>query len=163
MKKTFYFFARNSIIYITTVVFTTVTLTFVPAKSFAIPLSEELEDDSFVILEIIKFTDKEVVYKTLENGDLFLYEEQIENEAVTTNKYKIDNVAKELVEYFITIIDMNEDDIFVSQKNLLSKQIYSKTSVHVSPVNEIKNDKIVYTTSATGEWVTARASGLRVS
>lgn len=102
MKKTFYFFARNSIIYITTVVLiTTVTLTFVPAKSFG---SEELEDDSFVILEIIKFTDKEVAYKTLENGDLFLYEEQIENEAVT----------KELVENFITIIDMNEDDSFVS-------------------------------------------------
>ncbi|CAM5207147.1 putative protein OS=Lysinibacillus sphaericus OX=1421 GN=LS41612_15320 PE=4 SV=1 [Lysinibacillus sphaericus] len=72
MKKTFYFFTRNSIIYITTVVLiTTVTLTFVPAKSFAIPLSEELEDDSFVILEIIKFTDKEVAYKTLENGAFF--------------------------------------------------------------------------------------------
>ncbi|CAM5187126.1 putative protein OS=Lysinibacillus sphaericus OX=1421 GN=LS41612_15320 PE=4 SV=1 [Lysinibacillus sphaericus] len=73
MKKTFYFFTRNSIIYITTVVLiTTVTLTFVPAKSFAIPLSEELEDDSFVILEIIKFTDKEVAYKTLENGAFFI-------------------------------------------------------------------------------------------
>lgn len=164
MKKTFYFFARNSIIYLTTVVLiTTITLTFVPVKSFAISLSEEMEDDSFVILEIIEFTDKEVVYKTLENGDLFLYEEQIENEAVTTSKYKIENMAKELVENFITIIDMNEDDIFVSQKNILSNQIISKTSVNVSPVKEIKNDKIVYKTSTTGKWVTARASGFNYS
>lgn len=81
MKKTFYFFARNLIIYLTIVVLiTTITLTFVHVKSFAMPLSEEdVEDDSFVILEIIKFTDKEVVYNTLENGELFLYEEQIEN------------------------------------------------------------------------------------
>lgn len=165
MKKTFYFFARNLIIYLTIVVLiTTITLTFVHVKSFAMPLSEEdVEDNSFVILEIIKFTDKEVVYNTLENGELFLYEEQIENEAVTTNKYKIDNVAKELVENFITIIDMNDDDSFESQKNILSKQIISKTPVDVSPVNEIKNDKLVYTTSATGKWVTARSSGFNYS
>lgn len=165
MKKTFYFFARNLIIYLTIVVLiTTITLTFVHVKSFAMPLSEEdVEDNSFVILEIIKFTDKEVVYNTLENGELFLYEEQIENEAVTTNKYKIDNVAKELVENFITIIDMNDDDSFESQKNILSKQIISKTPLDVSPVNEIKNDKLVYTTSATGKWVTARSSGFNYS
>lgn len=58
---------------------------------------------------------------------------------------------------------MNDDDSFESQQNILSKQIISKTPVDVSPVNEIKNDKLVYTTSATGKWVTARSSGFNYS
>lgn len=159
MKSNILSMARNSMIYLSVfALITTLVLGFTPTKSFAASFSEELNDGSFEILEIIKFTDKEVVYKTLENGDVFLYEEHIEGDAVTTEKYKIDNKSKELVENFITITELNGDNIAVTQEDLLNNKITSETSVKVLPAEEVKDDVVSRFASADG-WVNARGAG----
>lgn len=156
---------RTSFIYLS--IFTLVTalvLGIIPTKSFAadsskekeIPIESDLtkvDDIGFEILEMIKFTDTEVVYKTLEDNEVFLYEEYIEGDVVTTEVYKIENTSKELVKSFITTTESSEDNITVTHEDLLDSNNTSETSVQV-----LEKDEPV-SINATNQWVQASGAG----
>lgn len=175
MKSNVLFFARSSVVHlcIFALIFA-VTLGAIPTKSFAIDLSEVLNED-FENIEIIKFTDEEVVYKVWENGDAFLYEEHIENDTVTTKKYKVNNTSKELVEHFSTLTELKEENVSVTQKDLLSNTIISVTTVEllpndpppivtlpIEPIRQFGDDHLV-SINSTGTWVTSRSGGMKYS
>lgn len=155
MKSTILFKVRNSFIYISVLaLMSTLVLGFAPTKSFAAS-SDELNDTGFKILEIIKFSDEVVVYKTLENGDVFLYEEYIEGDTVTTEKYKVENESKELVENFKTTTELNGDNITVTQEDILISKITSKTTVDILPAENV-SDNLSINASV---WVETRSAG----
>jgi len=158
---------RNSMVYLT--IFTLITalvLGFIPNKSLAadsskekeIPIESDLtkvDDIGFEILEMIKFTDTEVVYKTLEDNEVFLYEEYIDGDIVTTEVYKLENKSKELVKNFKTTTVLSGDNITVTHEDLLDSKNTSETTVEVLPA--IKEEEV--SINATNEWVTSSSGG----
>lgn len=87
-----------------------------------------LFESNFEVTEMIKFTDQEVIYKTIENGETSLYEEHIDGDIVTTKKYKVSKFNKELVENFSTTTILNNDAISLAQVDLLTSDVISKVT-----------------------------------
>ena len=104
---------------------------------------------------MIKFTDTEVVYKTLEDNEVFLYEEYIDGDIVTTEVYKLENKSKELVKNFKTTTVLSGDNITVTHEDLLDSKNTSETTVEVLPA--IKEEEV--SINATNEWVTSSSGG----
>lgn len=162
MRSKFVSMIKNSLIYLSVfTIITTFTLSYLPTKSFAESSTEKNYDTIFEVLEFIKSTDEEMIYKTLENGEVFLYKELINNDIVTTKKYKIEGNNENLIENFVTINEVKGDTISVTQNDLMHNELISKSTVEILPIKEIEDNEIKDEISilATGKWVKARGAG----
>lgn len=166
---------RNGMINFSIVVFImSVVLSSFPKSSAANDTLDEqdiLNETPVEVIELIKDTAEEVIYKTLEDGNIYLYEEQIVGDVVTTKKSLVANGTSTLSEKFSTTTILQGDTISVSQKDLLTNTIIHEARVSITSLGDerdvIKPPTYVssvginseYTTMATGSWVKSRTAG----
>lgn len=126
------------------------------------------------IIELIKDTDGEIVYKALEDGKIYLYEEQTVGDVVTTKKSLVEDGTTTLTEKFSTESVLEDDTIAVTQVDLINNKIIHQDMISTGPPPPGDDLTVVppvykqgvtptnqYTTMATGTWVTTRATGNR--
>lgn len=159
----------------TMVLLMSVLLTSFPKSSAAsdILVEQEIMDDApDEIIELIKDTEEEVIYKALEDGKIYLYEEQIVGDVITTHKSLVEDGASTLTEKFSTTSVLKDDTISVTQVDLFTNKIIHQELVSIGPPPPGDDLTVVppvykqgvtptneFTTMATGTWVTARANG----
>lgn len=168
---------RNVIIYFTVTVFImSVVLSSFPKGSAANDTLDEqdiVNEAPYEIIEFIKDTEEEIIYKTLEDGKIYLYEEQIVGDVITTKKSLVANGTSTLTEKFSTTSILNGDMISVIQKDLLTNMVINDAKISISePLPSYDDSDVVppkyassigvnneYTTMATGTWVNSRTAG----
>lgn len=144
-------------------------------KSFSADYEENLESMlafDFEVIEIIKDTEEEMIYKTLEDGIIYLYEEQTIDNTVTTSKFLLDGNKPILSEKFETTSVLNEDTISTTQKDLLTNKTFSETTINLEVASDpditVYNPPVLYSepimsTTTTNAWVNTRSAGSKYS
>lgn len=171
---------KNIMIYFTLVVFAmSVVLPTFPKNSAAngtLDESDIVNDTPHEVIELIKDTEAEVIYKTLEDGNIYLYEEQIVGDVITTTKSLVDKGTTTLTEKFSTTIKLEGDNISVLQKDLLTNTTIHQKTVSITeplPTSLYPDDERdimlppgsredingEYAAMATGKWVNSRTTG----
>lgn len=128
------------------------------------------------IIELIKETEGEVIYKALEDGKIYLYEEKIVGDEVTTKKSLVESGTTTLTEKFSTITILEADAVTVTQKDLLTNTLIhqQKINIETPPPSPGDNNDVIkppvfeqrvapaneFTAMATGTWVKASATGM---
>ncbi|EIM07852.1 hypothetical protein A1A1_03332 [Planococcus antarcticus DSM 14505] len=181
MKVTKLYSFRNGMIYFSVVVsIMSVVLSSFPKSSAANDTLDEqeiLNGTPHEIIELIKDIEGEVIYKALEDGKIYLYEEQIVGDVVTTKKSLVENGTSTLTEKFSTATILQGDIISVTQKDLLANKIIHQEMVSITdetapskphddihlwkppvyPASVGTNNE--FTAMATGTWLKARTAG----
>lgn len=176
MKKAkLYSFKDGMVFFSVMVLLMSVVLSSFPKSSAANDILDEQEivvDSPDEIIELIKDTENEVIYKALEDGKIYLYEEQIVGDVITTKKSLVEDGTVTLAEEFSTTSVLEDDTISVTQVDLLNNKIIHQETVSTTPTPPVYDLTVVkpvfqqgvtptteFTTMATGTWVKARAHG----
>lgn len=152
-----------------------VVLSSFPKSSAANDIEDEpliMEGVPDEIIELIEDTEGEIVYKALEDGKVYLYEEQTVGDVVTTKKSLVEDGTTTLTEKFSTESVLEDDTITVTQVDLINNKIIHQDMISTGPPPPGDDLTVVppvykqgvtptneFTTMATGTWVTTRATG----
>lgn len=180
MKLSKQFSFRNKMIYFSVIVLImSVALSSFPKNSAANDTlidQEVIDSTPYEIIELIKDTEGEVIYKALEDGKIYLYEEQTVGDVVTTKKSLVADGTTTLKEKFSTTTTLQGDSLSVVQRDLLTNTLIHQGMVSITetPQPDPYDDRDVikpptyessvginneFTAMATGTWVNSRTGG----
>ncbi|GIN84497.1 hypothetical protein J6TS2_08830 [Heyndrickxia sporothermodurans] len=131
--------------------------TMLPSFAKAAEVSTELNDNDNLDIDIIVDTDEMMIYKTKEDGQEFLYEEETKGDITKTSKYLLNGDEKQLVENYETKIVVKDDNISITKNDYITNETH-KESINLTEIEkEIEKEQSEITPMATATWVKTKA------